>query len=211
MTFLRPIRTLISTVERYALRDSDLELACREAEREGLDAVLASSRDVAEVRRALAQGVSVVAAIAYPSGALPLASKVFEMQRAIADGADALCLVLDTGAIRDGLLDVTVAELDALAHSADGRPAFVCTELSLLSEWDLDRLADKLHGRDVVVLPTTMFAGYEIECDVDHEAARIVRRELRGVLPRKRADDGTVISMGWNVLLGPAAASDHRQ
>lgn len=211
MTPSAPIATVISTVERYDLRDTDLELACRRAEQEGLDAVLVSSRDIVEARRILARSVRVMASIAFPSGALPLASKEFEMRQAIADGADALCLVLDTGAIRDGRLQVTAAELDALARASDGRPAFACTELSLLAEADLDGLAGMLHGRDIVMLPTTMFAGYEIACDARHEAARLAHRGLRCLSPREEAHDPAALSAGWKVLSAPGPQDDDRQ
>lgn len=165
-----------SAVERYDLRDADLELACRNAERRGLQALLVASRDVAAVRGCLGDAVAVISAVAYPSGALPLASKEAEARAAIADGADALCMVADCGAFRDGRTEVLVEELAMLTRVADERPRFLCIESSIMTDDQMEQLVQACTASGIAaLLIATGFAGYGIERAAQKEVARARR------------------------------------
>lgn len=170
------IRQMASAAEDYDMRDADLELACRNVDRLGLDAILVASRDVADVKRCLTGNAIVVGLISYPSGALPPGSKRMEAEGALADGSDALCLVADCGAYRDGRKDVLAAELAMLAELCAERPRFLCIESVLMSDDQIeDIIAMAVEAGIAGLVISTGFEGYGIERDGAVERQRTSR------------------------------------
>lgn len=89
----------------YAVR-ADFEKLCGEAREHGFAMVAINSAPVALCKELLAgTRVHVGAAISFPLGQMPIASKVAETRQAIADGADEIDYVLNIGKLKEGDLD----------------------------------------------------------------------------------------------------------
>lgn len=91
------------TLLRADARQADLERLCRESREYGFGMVAINSVQTACCKRLLAgSGVHVGAAVGFPLGQTTIETKVFETERAIADGADEIDYVLHIGKLRDG-------------------------------------------------------------------------------------------------------------
>lgn len=114
---------------------------------------------VADARRALGDSGVRVASVAgaFPSGQSPLDTRLEEIRRAVADGADEIDIVLNRNALLAGHPDVVFAEV-AAAKDACG-PAHLKTilETGELGSYDMVRLAAELAmaaGSDVIKTST---------------------------------------------------------
>lgn len=79
-------------------------------------------------------GVAVGTVVAFPHGSSTTATKVFETQQVVADGADEIDMVIDIARLRDGDTDFTTAEIGAVVEAAQGRRVKVIFENFYLSD-----------------------------------------------------------------------------
>lgn len=77
--------------------------------------------------------VGVIAPAGFPFGANTTATKVFETQDAIKNGADEIDMMLYMGAFKDRLYDVVLEDIKAVVKVAEGRIVKVILETALLS------------------------------------------------------------------------------
>jgi deoxyribose-phosphate aldolase len=119
-------KTIDHSLLRPELDDAFIEAGCR----------LAAEYDVAsvcvrpvDVRRAAAiltgSDVKVGTVIGFPHGSSTTATKVFEAQRALEDGATELDMVIDIGALKSGRGGDVQADIAAVVEAAHGRGAIV--------------------------------------------------------------------------------------
>lgn len=102
---------------------ADVERLCAEAQQLGVLAVCVSPSLVATAAGAVAGGgIAVAAVVGFPSGAHRSAVKAAEAERAVADGATELDMVIDLGAARSGRWGAVQADIAAV-RAAAGRPA----------------------------------------------------------------------------------------
>jgi deoxyribose-phosphate aldolase len=114
--------TIDHSLLRPELTDDEIEAGCALAARYAVVSVCVRPADVARAR-ALLEGtrVAVGTVIGFPHGSSATATKVFEAEAAVADGATELDMVINIGALRSGRdADVRseVAELASLAHGS---------------------------------------------------------------------------------------------
>jgi len=77
--------------------------------------------------------VKVMTPVGFPFGANTTASKVFETQDAIKNGADEIDMMMFMGAFKDQLYDVVRGDIKAVVQAAEGRIVKVILETALLS------------------------------------------------------------------------------
>jgi deoxyribose-phosphate aldolase len=123
----RTYRDVAKTIDHSLLRpeldDAFIEDGCRLAARYDVASVCCKPVDVARAAVILAgTDVKVGTVIGFPHGSSVTATKVFEAQRALADGAVELDMVIDIGALRSGRdadVQADIAAVVDVAHAAD--------------------------------------------------------------------------------------------
>lgn len=74
--------------------------------------------------------------VGFPLGSMDSASKAFETQTAIANGAQEIDMVIHVGALKDRRLDYVREDIKAVVQAAQGHTVKVIIETSLLSQDD---------------------------------------------------------------------------
>jgi len=77
--------------------------------------------------------VKVCTVVGFPLGTNTSEAKVFETAQAIAEGAEEIDMVLNSGALKDGKLDVVKHDIEAVVKAAKGHTVKVIIETCLLS------------------------------------------------------------------------------
>jgi deoxyribose-phosphate aldolase len=114
--------TIDHSLLRPELTDADVEAGCALAARYAVASVCVRPADVARAHDLLAgTAVAVGTVVGFPHGANLTATKVFEAERALADGATELDMVVNIGALRSGRDDDVAADVAAVV--AVGHPA----------------------------------------------------------------------------------------
>ena len=152
-----------------ALRSS-FDSLCTEAVRYGFKAVCVNSGWVAYVAdKVRGSGVAVCSVIGFPLGAMHSAAKAYEAEKAVADGAGELDMVLNVGALKGGDLNTVEADIRAIRQAA-ASPAVlkVIIETCLLTEAEKIRACEicKHVGADFVKTSTGFSSGGATEEDV---------------------------------------------
>jgi deoxyribose-phosphate aldolase len=112
-------RTIDHALLKPELTVDDVLAGCAVAADAGVATVCCRPADVERCRLALAgSGVGVSTVIGFPHGAHLTATKVFEAQQAIEQGAVELDMVLAIGPLRGGQLDVVQGDIAAVVAAA---------------------------------------------------------------------------------------------
>jgi len=124
---------------------AEIETLARTLREEGFSFLCVNSFHTATAARAL-QGskVTVVTCVGFPQGAVSTATKVFETEAAIAEGAGEIDMVMSLGALFGGDLSLAESDVRAVVHAAQGRPVKVIIEtpfLSMRQKIDASRIA----------------------------------------------------------------------
>lgn len=108
---------------------------CREAQEHGFYSVCVNSGQV-PYAASLLQGaaVKVCAVVGFPLGAGLSDTKAFEAKQAIAAGAGEIDMVLNVGALKDGLLDFVSDDIAAVKQACGAVPLKVILETCLLDD-----------------------------------------------------------------------------
>jgi len=122
----RTYRDVAKTIDHSLLRpeldDAFVEDGCRLAARYDVASVCVKPVDVVRATAILAgTDVKVGTVIGFPHGSSVTTTKVFESQRALADGAVELDMVIDIGALRSGRdadVQADIAAVVEIAHAA---------------------------------------------------------------------------------------------
>ncbi len=130
-------RELASKIDHTLLRPEagpeDIERLCAEALEHGFATVCVNPAWVARAAGLLVDGDSgVCSVVGFPLGAtLCMAG---ETERAVADGADEIDMVIPVGHLRAGMLDHVSLTIGDVVDAAAGRPVKVIIETCLLAE-----------------------------------------------------------------------------
>jgi deoxyribose-phosphate aldolase len=117
---------------------ADLRAGCEAAARLRVASVCVRPCDVAEAARLLAgESVAIGTVVGFPHGASATAVKVAEVQRALADGAAELDMVLNIGRLRSGEIDLVRDEIAAVVAHAGGRCVKVIFECGYLTAGEI--------------------------------------------------------------------------
>ncbi|WP_460044852.1 deoxyribose-phosphate aldolase [Pseudomonas sp. S2_H01] len=108
---------------------------CREAQEHGFYSVCVNSGQVPYAASLLTDGqVKVCAVVGFPLGAGLSDTKAFEAKQAIAAGAGEIDMVLNVGALKDGLLDQVGDDIAAVKQACGDVPLKVILETCLLDD-----------------------------------------------------------------------------
>lgn len=150
---------------------ADIEKLCREAREQGFAAVCVNPPFVKQCARLLAgTGIGVAAVVGFPLGAHTTATKVFETEQAIVDGATEIDMVINLGALKAGKDDYVREDIRAVVEAAHRAGAIVkvIIETALLTDEEkvrASRLA-KEAGADFVKTSTGFGPGGATAHDV---------------------------------------------
>ena len=119
-------KTIDHSLLRPELDDAFVEDGCRLAARYGVASVCVRPADVLRARAILdSTDVAVGTTIGFPHGNHLTATKVFEAQRALADGATELDMVIQIGALKSGRDADVEADIRAIVEVAHAGGAIV--------------------------------------------------------------------------------------
>jgi len=114
---------------------ADISKLCQEAQEHGFFAVCVNPYHVRQAVRELSScNTAVATVIGFPLGANLTDIKIAEAQRAIAEGAEEIDLVINVGALKDGEVDYVTDEIKAIVKVAKGHLVKVIIECDLLTE-----------------------------------------------------------------------------
>jgi deoxyribose-phosphate aldolase len=123
------------TLLKPAATGAEIDTLCREAREYGFGAVCVNGCWVRRCRASLAgAGTKVACVVGFPLGAMAPEAKAFEAERAVADGADELDMVLNLGALKSGDADAVERDIRGVVEAARGRAVKVILETGLLDE-----------------------------------------------------------------------------
>jgi deoxyribose-phosphate aldolase len=119
-------RMIDHSLLRPELTRADVIRGCAVARRHGTASVCCTPADVALCKQELAgSDVKVAAVVGFPHGYSTTAAKVFEAERAIADGAQELDMVLHIGRLIEGDAEYVRADVRAVVEAAHRAGALV--------------------------------------------------------------------------------------
>ena len=125
------------TLLKPAATKADIETLCNEARAHGFMSVCVNASRVALCSELLkGSDVKVCTVVGFPLGATTTATKVFEAEEAIANGATEIDMVISVGALKSGDLDYVKADIAAVNKAVQGRAALlkVIIETCLLTD-----------------------------------------------------------------------------
>lgn len=129
---------------------------CREAQEHGFYSVCVNSGQVPYAASLLTDGqVKVCAVVGFPLGAGLSDTKAFEAQQAIAAGAGEIDMVLNVGALKDGLLDQVGDDIAAVKQACGAVPLKVILETCLLDEAQKTKACEICRELDVAFVKTS--------------------------------------------------------
>ena len=178
----RTYRDVAKTIDHSLLRpeldDAFVEDGCRLAARYDVASVCVKPVDVVRAAAILSgTDVKVGTVIGFPHGSSVTATKVFESQRALADGAVELDMVIDIGALRSGRdadVQADIAAVVEIAHDA-GAIVKVIFENAYLTDDEKVRacVVSEAAGADFVKTSTGFAAS-----GATHEDLALMRRSV---------------------------------
>jgi deoxyribose-phosphate aldolase len=129
---------------------------CSEAQTHGFYSVCVNSGQVPYAAELLAgQAVKVCAVVGFPLGAGLAESKAFEATQAIAAGAGEIDMVLNIGALRDGLFDLVRDDIAAVHRACGQVPLKVILETCLLDDAQKTRACELCRDLGVAFVKTS--------------------------------------------------------
>lgn len=137
--------------------EQDVRILCRQARQYQVGSVCVQPLYVTAARESLQGSLTkVCAAIGYPTGALPISSKVAQAVMAIEDGATEIDMVVAIGQLRDDKLHYIEQEItDLMIQVQDKAIVKVTLETGLLSEMQLQEGARIAQKAGVQVINTS--------------------------------------------------------
>ncbi|PTI86472.1 deoxyribose-phosphate aldolase [Staphylococcus simulans] len=109
--------------------------------------------------------VLVCTVIGFPLGANTTATKAFEVEDAVKNGADELDMVINIGALKDKRYDEVQQDIEAVVKAADGRTVKVIIETVLLTDEEKRKVSElsKAAGAHFVKTSTGFAGGATVE------------------------------------------------
>lgn len=114
---------------------SDIDRVCAEAKEYNFASVCVNSGYTERVAKNLkGTDVKTCVVVGFPLGACDSKTKAFEAANAIANGADEIDMVINVGALKDGLYDVVYEDILAVRKATDKKILKVIIETCLLND-----------------------------------------------------------------------------
>jgi deoxyribose-phosphate aldolase len=123
------------TLLKQDATQSKIEQLCQEARTYDFMSVCVNPSWVKTCSQLLTgSDVKVCTVIGFPLGATSTASKAYETEVALADGADEFDMVINIGYLKDGKYDLLVNDIKAVVKAAQGKVVKVIIETCLLTD-----------------------------------------------------------------------------
>jgi len=130
-------RYIDHTLLKPEAQNAQIEKLCTEAKENKFFSVCVNTSYVSTCAQLLkGSGVKVCCVVGFPLGAMDTASKAFETETAVKNGADEIDMVIQIGALKDRKLDYVRDDIKAVVKAAQGRVVKVIIETSLLNHED---------------------------------------------------------------------------
>ncbi len=211
-TLLKPIVTERQIIEH-----------CNEAQSHKFYAVCVNSCYVALCKQLLTKSsVKICSVVGFPLGAMATASKVYEAQKAIADGADEIDMVINIGLLKSKNYVAVFKELSDVKIAIGKAPLKVILEISELSKNEIIKACEICLDANVDFIKTS--TGFS-KGGATLTAVKIIRKTVRNNAKIKASggikDYATAIkyidagadrigtSAGVAILSGELATSDY--
>lgn len=171
-------RSLLAHVDHTLLAPSatwaEIQALCEEGLRFGVASVCIPPSYVRQAHQFLNGRLPVCTVIGFPCGYHTTDVKVLETQRAVADSADEIDMVIDIGAAKEGRFDDIAAEIAVVRAACPGKILKVIVETCLLTEDEKLRLVDIVadSGADFIKTSTGFSTGGATQADIQLFAAR---------------------------------------
>ena len=139
----------------------EIRRICDEAIRYGTASVCIPASYVKRAKEYVGDRMAVCTVIGFPNGYSTTASKVFETQDAIANGADEIDMVVNIGYVKDGLYDLQLDEIRRIKQACGGHILKVIVETCLLTEEEKIRMCQVVteSGADFIKTSTGFSTG----------------------------------------------------
>ena len=139
----------------------EIQRICDEAIRYGTASVCIPASYVKRAKEYVGDRMAVCTVIGFPNGYSTTASKVFETQDAIANGADEIDMVVNIGYVKDGLYDLQLDEIRRIKQACGGHILKVIVETCLLTEEEKIRMCQVVteSGADFIKTSTGFSTG----------------------------------------------------
>lgn len=123
------------TILKPEASENDVEKICREALENNFASVCVNQYRTKQVAALLSgSDVKVCTVVGFPLGAVSTEVKVFETERAVADGAEEIDMVINIGALKDGNFDYVENDIAKVKEACNGKILKVIIETCLLTE-----------------------------------------------------------------------------
>lgn len=123
------------TILKPEASEKDVEKICREALENNFASVCVNQYRTKQVAALLSgSDVKVCTVVGFPLGAVSTEVKVFETERAVADGAEEIDMVINIGALKDGNFDYVENDIAKVKEACNGKILKVIIETCLLTE-----------------------------------------------------------------------------
>ncbi len=138
------IKEILKTVDHTLLAttatESEIASLCDDAVKYSTASVCVSPCHVAFASEYLAGRVPVCTVVGFPSGCTTTASKCFETEEAVRNGASEIDMVANLGYIKSGEYDRVLSDIVAVRNSCEGRILKVIVETCLLTDEEKKRM-----------------------------------------------------------------------
>lgn len=143
----------------------------------------------------VAGSVPICTVIGFPNGYMTTAAKCFEAERAVADGAAEIDMVIHLGWVRAGMYDAVLEEINQVKAACGGKLLKVIIETCLLTE------EEKIHMCEIVSASNAEF----IKTSTGFSTGGATRKDI--ILMREHMAPGKKIKAAGGVS-GPGTAAE---
>ncbi len=196
-----PAKLIDHTLLKPTASRTDIEKLCTEARRYGFCSVCVNPCWVTFAKQCLqGSGVKVCTVIGFALGATTSATKAFEAQEAVKNGADELDMVINLGALKSQEYQTVLSDIQAVRRACPGKILKVIIETSQLTEAEKVKACELAAqaGADFVKTSTGFNGGGATPADVALMRASIpdtMQVKASGGI-RTRADFDVMTSAG---------------
>lgn len=163
-------KTIDHTILKPNITDADVIKVCDEAKANGFYSVCVNPYFVPLVARELSgSDVKVTSVIGFPLGASTREIKALEAEKAVADGANEIDMVINISALKDQKFDYVESDIRAVVNAIQGKAILkVILETCLLSKEEIVKACElsKAAGAQFVKTSTGFSTGGATEEDV---------------------------------------------
>ena len=120
-----------------------IKTLCEEANKYNFKSVCVNAGHISLCRELLKDSDTLVCTVVgFPLGATTSDTKAYETKEAISNGADEIDMVINIGALKEGLDDVVKEDIQKVVKAAEGKIVKVIFETCLLNEEEISRACE---------------------------------------------------------------------